>query len=352
MGLSSMTDRKVSLKELNVIDNYFYITTRCQRKLQFSFCSLIHFMALRTCTVGTTLTLLQYSTITCKQWTSLWKAMNLSILTHAALTSIHSPWVAACKFCTRRSGAHLVFLYWRQNNTIIWNINQRDSFEQQLQFTLREFWGLMTDGTYWRMLPKRVLGTICARHTFIFTWGESTLPGQTGQHIVGSFIGWWQRTGGQLSISHNTPPSWHMHCVHSSNSHVSPSAWYCPSLAWHLVGSPGTNGLLPSEMFQITYQCLISNVTCQFSVWFWFNHLHVLSVSRKKQCTSARRTAIALLYYWVVAFWNRACNQGAHFSSFVAETFSTPIKPRFPILHVASIPWHAPSSTVWSCRWH
>ena len=116
----------------------------------------------------------------------------------------------------------------------------------------KDGWPINRQG-HWRLFPKRVQGTICARDIFIFTWGESTLPGQTGQHIVGSFIGWWQRTGGQLSISHNTPPSWHIHFVHSSNNHVSPSAWYCPSLAWHLVGSPGTNGLLPSEMFQINY---------------------------------------------------------------------------------------------------
>ena len=58
-----------------------------------------------------------------EQRTCLREAVNLSILTHTALTCIHSPWVSTCEFCARRCSAHFMIFNWWQYYTIIWNIN-------------------------------------------------------------------------------------------------------------------------------------------------------------------------------------------------------------------------------------
>ena len=173
--------------------------------------------------------------------------------------------------------------------------------------------------------------------------------------MVGSLIGWWQSTGGQLSISHNTPPSWQMHWVHSSSIQVSPSARYWPSLAWHLVGSPGTKGLLPSANKSTCVVTLYASHTerrtlswhlakivllcfCYpcYSPWFFARNRRAMSI------TSTRRTTVSLLYDRIVALWNGAGDERTHFVSFVAETFSASIEPGFAVIHVTSIPWHAP----------
>lgn len=66
--------------------------------------------------------------------------------------------------------------------------------------------------------------------------GRSCLPGHCGQQESCVRMGFWQRRGGQTSVSHRTRPLWHVHCVQESIFHVSPSTKYSPPGAWQIDG--------------------------------------------------------------------------------------------------------------------
>lgn len=66
--------------------------------------------------------------------------------------------------------------------------------------------------------------------------GCQHIPGHWGQQESCVRVGFWQRRGGQTSVSHRTRPLWHVHCVQESMFHVSPSTKYSPPGAWQIDG--------------------------------------------------------------------------------------------------------------------
>lgn len=74
-------------------------------------------------------------------------------------------------------------------------------------------------------IKKRLMKTSC-----------QYIPGHWGQQESCVRVGFWQRRGGQTSVSHRTRPLWHVHCVQESMFHVSPSTKYSPPGAWQIDG--------------------------------------------------------------------------------------------------------------------